>query len=340
MQTLEATTHTRPRLWRADEVETRDMKWLWYPYIPFGAATMIFGPGGMGKSHLACDIAARVTTGVAFPHQTITREPGNVLMLSAEDDMNVVLVPRLKNQKVDLHRVFIPDSTFVLDKVGMRDMEEYMSDCHATVVFIDPVVSFIGGKVDINKANEVREFTGALHQHAMRTGTAVIIVHHSRKGRDGEDYDKAMGSADFNNAMRSVLFASQHPTGQGRILKHVKSNYSALGPAIAYDFGPNDTIIWGETFGDGDLPWHAKPGRLNDAISFLTDLLKDGPVRAPDVMEAAKAQGINSGTLNRAKHGIADSFQQRENGRPVWYWVLDRWMEEHGDAWKQEQTNG
>src|SRR6185369_1901078 len=170
------------------------MRWLWYPYIPYGAASMLFGPGGLGKSHIACDIAARVSRGDQFPHSKVNMAPGRVLMMSAEDDMSVVLVPRLKEAGANLSNIFIPDQTFVLDKIGLHDMYQYMELSAATVVFIDPIVAYMGGKIDMNKMNEVRELTGALHEAAQKSGSAVIIVHHSRKGKEGEDYEKAAGS--------------------------------------------------------------------------------------------------------------------------------------------------
>ena len=35
-----------------DEVAVEEVKWLWYPYIPFGKLTIIHGDGGEGKTTL------------------------------------------------------------------------------------------------------------------------------------------------------------------------------------------------------------------------------------------------------------------------------------------------
>ena len=35
-----------------DEVPIEEVKWLWYPYIPFGKLTIIHGDGGEGKTTL------------------------------------------------------------------------------------------------------------------------------------------------------------------------------------------------------------------------------------------------------------------------------------------------
>ena len=43
---------------KASEIEPREVKWLWYPYIPFGKVTLLQGDPGDGKSKLMLSIAA------------------------------------------------------------------------------------------------------------------------------------------------------------------------------------------------------------------------------------------------------------------------------------------
>ena len=37
---------------RLSEVQSTDVEWLWYPYIPFGKLTIIQGDPGSGKTRL------------------------------------------------------------------------------------------------------------------------------------------------------------------------------------------------------------------------------------------------------------------------------------------------
>ena len=41
--------HKGLKLIHMDEVESEEIKWLWYPYIPFGKITMIQGDPGEGN---------------------------------------------------------------------------------------------------------------------------------------------------------------------------------------------------------------------------------------------------------------------------------------------------
>ena len=43
------------------------MKWLWYPYIPFGRVTLLQGDPGDGKSKLMLSVAALLSKGEALP---------------------------------------------------------------------------------------------------------------------------------------------------------------------------------------------------------------------------------------------------------------------------------
>ena len=46
---------------KASEIEPKEVKWLWYPYIPFGKVTLLQGDPGDGKSKLMLSIAAPVS---------------------------------------------------------------------------------------------------------------------------------------------------------------------------------------------------------------------------------------------------------------------------------------
>ena len=52
---------------KASEIEPKEVKWLWYPYIPFGKVTLLQGDPGDGKSKLMLSIAALLSKGEALP---------------------------------------------------------------------------------------------------------------------------------------------------------------------------------------------------------------------------------------------------------------------------------
>ena len=54
---------TELKIIRMSEVESQEVKWLWYPYIPFGKVTLLQGDPGNGKSKLMLSIAALLSNG-------------------------------------------------------------------------------------------------------------------------------------------------------------------------------------------------------------------------------------------------------------------------------------
>ena len=65
---------------RASEVEPKEVKWLWYPYIPFGKVTILQGDPGDGKSTLALKVASILTKGDPLPFtDEEPREPVTVI---------------------------------------------------------------------------------------------------------------------------------------------------------------------------------------------------------------------------------------------------------------------
>jgi hypothetical protein len=304
-----------------DTVEPREMTFLWKPYIPAGVATLMYGPGGVGKSHIAMDIAARVSTGKPFPGQDNHRPPEKVLIMSAEDEADSVLVPRLMQSGADLTKIAIPKRIFTLEKSGLILVDEMIEAYSVGIVFIDPIVSYIGGKVDINRANETREFTGTLHTIAKAHGVPIIIIGHSRKSSDGSDADKAMGSVDFVNAVRSALYVTYAPNGD-HIMKHSKSNYAAKGASWSYSFG-DEGFEWTGVYRDDGVREDSGSKRPRNAVrAWLLEKLADGPKRATDMERSATEKGFSRRTVIRGKDGVAESYLVSENGKMSWFWRL------------------
>src|SRR5438552_19016017 len=66
--------------------------WLWRPYLARGTLTLLDGDPGVGKSLIALDLAARLTTGRAWPGEKAADRPAErVLIANAEDPIRKVL---------------------------------------------------------------------------------------------------------------------------------------------------------------------------------------------------------------------------------------------------------
>lgn len=69
------------------DVESKNVEFLWYPYIPYGKITIIQGDPGEGKTTAVLRIAALLTKGEMLPEDKQEREPINVIYQTAEDGL-------------------------------------------------------------------------------------------------------------------------------------------------------------------------------------------------------------------------------------------------------------
>lgn len=67
-------------------VNSQNIEWLWYPYIPYGKVTLLQGDPGEGKSTLILNITAIVTKGGKMPDGTMLEKPQTVIYQCAEDN--------------------------------------------------------------------------------------------------------------------------------------------------------------------------------------------------------------------------------------------------------------
>src|SRR6516165_4581461 len=91
----------------ADQVTAQAVSWLWHRRIPLGKLLILDGDPDLGKSLIALDLCARLSTGRPFPDGQPGPGPANALVLSAEDTAADTVVPRLQRLGADMRRVAV-----------------------------------------------------------------------------------------------------------------------------------------------------------------------------------------------------------------------------------------
>lgn len=189
---------------RMSEIQMREVEWLWYPYIPFGKLTIIQGDPGEGKTTFALRLAAACSTGTAMPGME-SLSPFNVIYQSAEDGLEDTIKPRLTEAGADQERVInIREDKKSLHLLDSR-IEKAIVRCDAKLLILDPLQGYLGERIDMNRANEIREVMKAIGQVAQRTGCAIVLVGHLNKATGMISAYRGLGSIDFRAAARRVL---------------------------------------------------------------------------------------------------------------------------------------
>lgn len=188
--------HDEPEILRMSEVQLREVDWLWYPYIPFGKLTILQGDPGEGKTTLALRLAAACSAGKPMPGMK-PLPPFNVIYQTAEDGLEDTVKPRLTEADADQDRIInIREDKKSLHLLDSR-IEKAIVQCDARLLILDPLQGYLGERIDMNRANEIREVMKSVGQVAQRTGCAVVLVGHLNKAAGLSSAYRGLGSIDF-----------------------------------------------------------------------------------------------------------------------------------------------
>ena len=187
-----------------DEIDSKSVEWLWYPYIPYGKITIIQGDPGEGKTSLILSIIAAMSKGGKLPCSD-KKVCGITIYQNAEDDMADTIKPRLERYEANCNNVCFVDSYDYSNSFSENGIEKAILETKAKLLVLDPIQSFLGEGVDINRANSIRPFMTNLSETARKTGCAIVLIGHLNKNTSGKANYRGLGSIDILAAARSVL---------------------------------------------------------------------------------------------------------------------------------------
>ena len=221
---------------KASEIEPKEVKWLWYPYIPFGKVTLLQGDPGDGKSKLMLSIAALLSNGEPLPFTDEEEtEPMTIIYQTTEDDADDTVVPRFNSAGGNGENlIFIKEDEKSLS-FGDNRIAEAIEKYHAKLLILDPMSSYIGENCSMNNANETRAEFNHLIAVAKNTGCAIVIIAHMNKMRDTNPLYRTNGSIDIAGAARSILAITRSPNKEApaeRYMVQVKSNLAPTGSVV------------------------------------------------------------------------------------------------------------
>ena len=293
---------------KASEIEPKEVKWLWYPYIPFGKVTLLQGDPGDGKSKLMLSIAALLSKGEPLPFtETEENEPMTIIYQTTEDDADDTVVPRFNSAGGNGENlIFIKEDEKSLS-FGDNRIAEAIEKYHARLLILDPMSSYIGENCSMNNANETRAEFNHLIAVAKDTGCAIVIIAHMNKMRDTNPLYRTNGSIDIAGAARSILAITRTPNKEApaeRYLVQVKSNLAPTGSAILFEVSEKGVDFISEMDMTAEEAFQSlapKIGRPNDkevkAKAFLIEMLKDGEMLSSDCEEKLEAAGFRKSTI-------------------------------------------
>ncbi len=309
-----------------NNVQCKNVEWLWYPYIPYGKITIIQGDPGDGKSTFALNLASIVSNGYEIPFTGMKIKACPVVYQNCEDGTEDTICPRLIACGANLDKIaYIEeyDSSLTMDD---ERLEKVVEETGARLLILDPIQAYFGSNTDMNRAGDIRPIMNKLAQMAERTNCAVVLVGHMSKGKNGNVLYRSLGSIDIPAAARSVLLLSKlEGEPDCRIVTQIKSNLAPIGNSFVFRLEKNSKVTWlhksrlsiEEILENcGQSPKRKK----YRAIVILQEMLKDGECLSTKIFTECLKQGISERTLITVKSLVGVKSVKKKDG---WYWYLE-----------------
>jgi putative DNA primase/helicase len=307
----------------SSQVPLRRLEWVWPGYMPAGKLTTIEGDPGAGKSTLTIDLVARWSTEMAMPNGVAHAGPYHCLMISAEDDPEDTIVPRLRAAGADLSRVHLlssgadPSLPFDLG-VDLDALDKTINAMKIKILTLDPLASFLPDGADSHSDHKIRRALYPLHLLARRTGVSVVAVRHLSKSAT-KAIHAGNGSIGIIAAARAAFMVGSIPGEDEslRVIAGIKTNNSALPAPLVYRIGVDPRydvgrIIWGgESLVSAQDVLDGGKGldeRLlaEDAAEWLAVACDHNPMTWRDIIRLGKRDGYTEITLRRGRARVLD----------------------------------
>ena len=320
------------KLIHMEDVVSKEVEWLWYPYIPYGKITIVEGDPGEGKTTLVLKLAAALSMGLPLPCDDYKEyEPIHIIYQTAEDGIEDTIRPRLEKAGADCSMIRVIDET---DKeLSMTDdrLEQAIIETGARLIILDPIQAYIGATVDMHRANEIRPVLKHLGIIAEKHNCAIILIGHMNKASGSKSTYRGLGSIDIQATARSVLLVARlRDKPNIRIMAHDKSSLAPAGDAIGFEMtedngmvciGPYDITI--------DELLSGNEGRGKKKVDIAENFIKEyfgsnKVIPSNEIMMEAAKRSIKRNTLLSAKKklGITSDKEKAEDGTIYWTWVM------------------
>ncbi|GEM_PF-4322855 len=246
----------------ADELTDEPITWLWPYRLAPGKLAALDGHPGVGKSWLALDLCARISTGRPLPDGTTwgrppgvscesagqaacsttpRAEPAQCLVLSGEES-GADIRRRLRLLGADLKRVFVFSA---LDPgMDIEDLRwptrrdtwnQIFGDLHPVLTVVDPIYAFLSSHA---ASSEIRLRAAMLPLQCLaeRHRTCPLLVRHLAKVSGGPAVTRGLGPIGLSGVCRSTWLVAPDPHAptERQVFAPIKNNLAGPQPSLAF----------------------------------------------------------------------------------------------------------
>ena len=327
------------------EIAPARINWIWPGIIASGSVTGLVGYPGLGKSQVAIDIAATVSTGRQWPGDAANGNAGDVIILSAEDDVAHTIVPRLIAAGANRDRVHAVKAVKEDDRVERAfnlalDLDQLDKDNDigpVKLLVIDPVSAYLtptkGRRVDRNNAGDARAILGRLATFAARHGLGVLAISHLNKSNGARAITRTTGSLEWVAAPRAVYLVTEEARTERRLFLPLKNNLAPDRTGYAFEI---ENRVVADGIRTSAVVWSSDPVTISadealaaaakkvtfGAVDFLQQALSEGPMDQTEIVRRGREAGFSEKNLRTAREKLGVTPRKEGFGAGGrWVWV-------------------
>ena len=321
------------------DVQTKQVSWLWFPYIAYGKVTLLQGDPGDGKSTMMMHIIAEVSRGGAMPDGTALGRPQRVIYQCSEDSVGDTIKPRLVKMGANCKNIaYINEeahSDLTLDDERIRDA---ILAFEPRLLVIDPIQAYIGNDTCMQVAGSVRRLMRRLSMWAEAYSCAIVLIGHMNKRDSAKNLYRGLGSIDIMAAVRSVLQVERDPEDPDiRYVTHIKNSLEAIGGDFRFEIRPTTGFRWlgCEEAPELLLAGEGHPGvagwetKREEAAHIMTNVLRERDVATTEMLEILAQYEIAEKTVRVVKQQLGVRAYRKDR---QWFWSLKKPGEVTGNA--------
>lgn len=193
--------------------QSTEVQWLIEDYIPKQSVGMLYGPSGVGKSHVVLDMAVRIANGIHWCDHDA--EQGVVLIMAGEGQSGLKrrlqAIEKHNGITIDQNNLFVSERAVGVDTdKGFMELVAAIEALEKTpdLIIVDTLSRHLMSSSE-NSNEDMAAVINRLEQLKQKYNTSVLIVHHTGKNADNgaRGASSIRANIDFSFGLSPFSFA-------------------------------------------------------------------------------------------------------------------------------------